>query len=76
MNEKELEYDLIGQFSEGLCPVMEDNKWGAINKDNEVVIPFEYDYLGQFNDGLCPVIKDGKYGAINKDNEIVIKILK
>jgi len=70
VNKKELEYDWVGQFKEGLCPV--NNKYGSINRNNEIVIPIEYDWVGQFKEGLCPVRKDDKWGIINKFNEIVI----
>src|ERR1035437_9241136 len=30
--------DQTGEFSEGLCPVMRDNKWGFINTRGQIVI--------------------------------------
>lgn len=33
------------RFGDGLLPVMKDNKWGYIDENNKVVIPFQYENL-------------------------------
>ena len=51
----------------------EGTKFGYINSDNEVAIPFEYDGAYNFgDDGLARVVKDGKYGYINEKGHIVV----
>lgn len=48
-------------------------KYGYINSNQEVVIPFIYDDLREMSsNGLIAACKDGKYGYINTENEIVI----
>lgn len=51
----------------------EGTKFGYINSDNEVAIPFEYDGAYNFgDDGLARVVKDGMYGYINEKGHIVV----
>ncbi len=50
-----------------------NGKWGSINKNGKLVIPFEYDELWDFNEkGYAQFKKDGKWGVINKINNIII----
>ena len=66
-----LEYDAVGNFSEGLAPVgkrMEDGriKYGYINKQGELVIPYQFDYANPFSEGLAVVETDyGDYHFID-----------
>lgn len=53
-------------FNEGLVPVKKSGKYGFINEENEVVIPFEYDGAGAFSEGFAVVTKFGKYGYIDR----------
>ena len=39
-------------YSEGLKAVEQDGKWGFINQDGELVIPYKYHYVRSFRDGL------------------------
>ncbi|MBE7942021.1 MULTISPECIES: WG repeat-containing protein [Ramlibacter] len=39
------------QFSEGLCPVEADGKWGAIDRHGQWVIPARYEELEPFSQG-------------------------
>lgn len=49
------QYEKAGIFSDGLAPAKQNGKWGYINTDNEVVIPFQYDVAGIFNEGYAVV---------------------
>ncbi len=44
------------------------NKWGFINNDSVVIIPFEYDFLNPFENGLAYAKNDGKEFFITKKN--------
>lgn len=44
------------------------NKWGFINKDSLVMIPFEYDFLNPFENGLAYAKNKGKEFFITKRN--------
>ena len=46
-------YDEVGWwFSEGLCGVKKDGKWGFIDKTGTEVIPFIYERVFGCDDGL------------------------
>lgn len=44
------------------------NKWGFINKDSLIMIPFEYDFLNPFEGGLAYAKNKGKEFFITKNN--------
>lgn len=63
-------------FHEGIACVKIDNKWGAIDKNGNVIIPFNYTELEAFNEGFAKVKGDNnKYGFINKQGEVVIPMI-
>lgn len=49
------QYEAAGRFDDGLAPVKQNGKWGYIDTDNQVVIPFRYDIAGLFNEGYAIV---------------------
>ena len=51
------EYDDLGNYSEGLIWAEKDKKYGYIDINNNVVIPFIYDRAYDFSDGLAAVEK-------------------
>jgi len=51
-----------------LIVVGKDGKYGCIDKNGKVVIPFIYDNIIGFTDGLSKVRKDKKIGLINPYN--------
>lgn len=68
-----LSYDYISPFSNGLAAVMEDNKWGYIDKYGIQVINSDYESVKAFNEsGYAPVKKEGKWGFIDKKGKKVI----
>lgn len=66
------QYDIIGEFKDGVAVAEKDGKDGIIDAKGNIVVPFEYDWIGGFEDGVARAKKDGKYGLIDWDgNEIV-----
>lgn len=60
-------YEEVGyKFCEGLVPVKKSGKYGYINEENEIVIPFVYDYASSFSEGFAIVQKFGKYGFVDR----------
>lgn len=51
-----------------------EGKYGIIDLDNNVIVPFEYDNIKESNNSveLIPAAKNEKYGFINIHNEIII----
>lgn len=64
------EHRLFNDFS--VASIMnEDDKWGAVNKEGKMVIPFRYESLSMFSDGLATFSKNGKIGFIDiHENEV------
>lgn len=66
-------------FSEGLVCVMpydaESEKYGFINKDGDVVIPYQYKQAGftSFQNGLARVKIGGKAALINQKGEVEVQ---
>ena len=72
-----LEFDDATGFSEGLCVVMVDDKYGFINKKGQSVINPQFDWAAGFSEGLCGVAvgESGdsfKCGFIDKKGQFVI----
>lgn len=66
-------YDLVLCLSGDLAGVRKDDKWGAVDKTGQVVIPLQYDRISfpTNNKDLMRAEKDGKWGFIDhKGNEI------
>ncbi|WP_312939601.1 WG repeat-containing protein, partial [Oscillibacter sp.] len=61
-------------FSEGLAVVCKDDKWGAIDTQGKVVIPFTYERMEMFFEGMAKVSKNGKVGFVNKQGKVVVPI--
>lgn len=49
------QYEDAQLFCEGLAAVKKDGKWGYIDTDGKVVIPFQYDQAYHFNEGKAVV---------------------
>ena len=62
------DYSDVGAFSNGLCPVNVENKWGYVDSWGKQVIPVEFVSAGYHSDGLAPVI-DAKGNVFYIDSE-------
>lgn len=68
--------DLVGEFSEGLAPVMVGDKWGYMNEKDEIVIAPRWKNLNKgwlppvspFYEGLAVVIEEVSWDVINDSN--------
>ena len=54
-----------------LFRVKVNGKWGFIDYEGQIRIPFEYTSAGHFYDGVCKVSKNTETYCINRNNEIV-----
>lgn len=54
-------------------PASIEGKWGLINRQNEVLIPFEWDGIEPYGN-LALVQKDGLWGGVNFEQDTVIPI--
>ena len=57
----------------GLRPVACNGKWGYVNENGDLIIPYKFDQAGEFNDGIASVtmIEDNMYyeDYINEEGE-------
>ncbi len=66
-------------FSTGMAPVKMNGKWGFINSNGELAIPYNFDFInGRFYNGVAWVTslaEDGsqKQGLINKKGEYLLE---
>ena len=51
------------------------NKYGFLNHDGKVVIPFKFDVASTFNNNIAGVGIDNKYGYINSRGEQIIPLI-
>lgn len=60
-------------FNDGLAALCDmKGKWGALDKNGRIVIPFVYDGLSPYKEGLFVFLSRGKYGYINAKNQVII----
>lgn len=53
-------------FSEGLSEAIVGGKWGYVDHNRKVVIPFQYEHANPFNQGIARVSLNRKYFFIDK----------
>ncbi len=74
--ENEKLFTSVPWLSDGLIDVIDENgKFGYIDKNGEIKIPFQFENAFDFREGLARVVKDGKYGFIDINGNIVIPYL-
>ena len=66
------QFERVWSFSEGLAPIRQNDKWGFINTQGEVVIPCIYDDTRWFSEGLARVEQNDKWGYINTKGWVVV----
>ncbi|QYS85956.1 WG repeat-containing protein [Flavobacterium oreochromis] len=65
--------DIRGNINKGLIAVQKKGKYGFINNDGKLIIPYEFEGAYSSIDTLsAPVLKNGKWGFINSKNELLI----
>jgi hypothetical protein len=52
-------------FTEGLAPVMKNEKWRSIDEKGVLFIDYQFDFASNFKKGKASVRKDGKTSIIN-----------
>jgi len=53
-------------YSEGLAPANESDKWGYVDRQRNVVIPFQFKYAGRFDEGMARVLLNNKFFFVNR----------
>jgi hypothetical protein len=63
----------VHTFSEGRAAVRQFGKWGFINTNGTIVIPFDYDEVTHYSEGVAAVKANGVWQYINKAGYVVKK---
>lgn len=61
------QYEAARQFGEDLAAVKKNGKWGYIDTDNKIVIPFQYELAYDFSEGyaiVSPSSRQAEYGKV------------
>jgi hypothetical protein len=71
-----LQFDLGDPFSEGYAAVMQDHKWGYIDKTGKIVIPFSFGAAQPFGNGRAAVGTGptAQFGYINTKGEFPLEL--
>jgi hypothetical protein len=67
-----LQFDVAGNFSEGMAPARTGDKWGFIDATGSWAIDPQFDIADEFSDGLAPVKIEKKWGYCDRSGNIVI----
>lgn len=65
-------YDGAKSFTNGLAPVMLNNKWGAIDSSGKLVIDYKYQLLETFSDSLAAFQDGNLWGFINSRADTLV----
>lgn len=72
------EYDEVDYLDYGYLEVKKDNRYGVIDYNDRIIVPFEYENSNDINTltpNLFVVRKNGKAGIVNLNNQIVLDFL-
>ena len=75
---EEVRYDIHYEQERDIFKVRKNDKWGVINFENQIILPFEYDsikFLGHWNRPkvkLWVVEKNNIFGVVDENNHIFI----
>ena len=67
------EFYFANDFSEGFALIIDNFKFGFINKLGGIVIPCQYKDAGDFSDSLAYFLDDSLYGYIDKSGTVIIE---
>ena len=62
------------EFCDGLAAVESNGKWGYIDKNGNIIVPFKYESASLFLEKLAAVKLRGKWGFIDKQDNLVIPL--
>ena len=60
----------VSSFGYEVC---KGNRWGVVDKENEIVVPIEYDSIGEITEERISVEKDSHVGAYDKNGKEIIE---
>lgn len=67
-------YSFVG-VENGLIYVIQNNLYGVVNDQNEIVVPIEYEELDIKKQGIIIAKRNNKYGITTKENKILVPFI-
>ena len=67
-------YDRVGEFSEGLALIEQDEKYGYVDTQGNIAIAPQYDEAGNFSEGVVAVVLNDKSFFIDAAGNVVITL--
>ncbi len=55
----------------GIIRARKDGKWGIINMQNKIILPFDYQYISTFSEDLAISRKDNLWGFLSNEKGVV-----
>lgn len=65
-------FDEFDKYFNGLIRMYENGKYGFLDKNGDIAIPFMFDWVSSFENGFAGVVLDGKAGFIDRNCNAVI----
>ncbi|GGA91513.1 WG repeat-containing protein [Mucilaginibacter rubeus] len=65
-------YDGFSFGSSGYAAVLQNAKWGVINKQNQLILNCEFEKINCYSEGLFSIVKNEKCGCADLDGNIII----
>lgn len=63
-------------FSEGMCRIESNNKWGFIDKTGKIIVAPQYNFVFNYRNGYSTVrTKNQKVGCIDKKGKIIVPLI-
>ena len=62
----------IADFTKNVAPFRQNNQWGLVNLDGDVVLSAKYARMQPFADDRAAVLKDGLWGYVNPEGREII----
>ena len=67
-------YEAVKAFEiDGMCAVCMDGKWGYIDREENVMIPYTYEEAKSFSNGYAAVCKNGVWGYIDENGYLAVE---
>ena len=58
-----------------LLKVKKEGRWGCVNENGDVVVPFKYEEVGESTEGMTIVKNNGKYGFVNSVGSQIVQCI-
>lgn len=66
------QYDYADRFSNGTAVVMNEGRWGMIDKTGKPLLPMEFEGVLRMQDGFAGVQREGRCGFVNRAGKLAI----